>query len=244
MAPDRLFSVPRLAAVYDALDPDRRDLDVYLALLSELGARSVVDVGCGTGSFALLLARRGFEVTGIDPAWASLDVARAKPGAEAVRWILADAGSVTAGPVDAVTMTGNVAQVFTTDDAWTDAISRSFELLRPGGHLVFETRNPAVQAWLGWTRDATYREADVDAVGVVACWEQVEVVDLPLVSFRTTFEFRQNALRLTSTSTLRFRERAEIVSQLTAAGFEVREIRDAPDRPGLELVFIARRPDA
>ena len=54
--PDAIFEDPRLAAVYDPLDPDRSDLDVYVAIAQELGARSVLDVGCGTGTFACLLA--------------------------------------------------------------------------------------------------------------------------------------------------------------------------------------------
>ncbi|RYP88239.1 class I SAM-dependent methyltransferase [Nocardioides guangzhouensis] len=73
---DDLFEHPRLAQVYDALDRDRSDLDVYAAIAGELGAASVLDLGCGTGTFALLLADRGLEVTGVDPAGSSLDVAR------------------------------------------------------------------------------------------------------------------------------------------------------------------------
>jgi len=34
-----LSSVPRLAAVYDPLDPDRPDLEVYAAMAAEFGAR-------------------------------------------------------------------------------------------------------------------------------------------------------------------------------------------------------------
>ena len=83
--PDRLFADRRLAAVYDPLDPDRSDLDAYAAVATELGARTVLDLGCGTGTFAVLLAARGFDVTGVDPAAASIDVARAKPGADRVR---------------------------------------------------------------------------------------------------------------------------------------------------------------
>ena len=66
--PDEIFEHLRLAAIYDALDPDRSDLDVYVAIAGELGAASVLDVGCGTGTFALLLAERGLEVIGVDPA--------------------------------------------------------------------------------------------------------------------------------------------------------------------------------
>ena len=43
---DAIYEEPRLAAVYDALDPDRSDLEVYIALvIDELGARSVLDIG-------------------------------------------------------------------------------------------------------------------------------------------------------------------------------------------------------
>jgi hypothetical protein len=47
--PDAAFAEPRLAQIYDPMDPDRRDLDVYAAIAEEFGARSVLDVGCGTG---------------------------------------------------------------------------------------------------------------------------------------------------------------------------------------------------
>ncbi|MBO0832105.1 MAG: class I SAM-dependent methyltransferase, partial [Actinobacteria bacterium] len=110
--PDAIFDDPRLARIYDPLDPDRSDLDVYAAIAAEFGARSVLDVGCGTGTFACLLAARGLEVTGVDPAGASLDVARAKPGAGAVRWLHGDATTLPLMQADLATMTGNVAQVF------------------------------------------------------------------------------------------------------------------------------------
>lgn len=56
---DESFTHPRLAALYDPLQADRGDLDAYLDLAGRLGARTVLDIGCGTGVFALLLAARG-----------------------------------------------------------------------------------------------------------------------------------------------------------------------------------------
>ena len=240
---DELFEHPRLVAIYDALDPDRSDLDAYLAIADEIGARDVLDVGCGTGTFALLLAERGLRVTAVDPAHGSLDFARAKPGAERVRWIHGDATTVPALQVDLATMTANVAQAIVEPRDWDEALRCVFELLRPGGLLVFETRDPAYRAWEEWTREKTYRVIEIDGVGAVESWVEATEVRLPLVSFRGTCVFASDGAALTSDSTLRFRERHEVEEALAMHGYALDDVRDAPDRPGRELVFLARRPE-
>lgn len=232
--PDALFSEPRLAEVYDEVDGERDDLDAYVALADELGARSVLDVGCGTGCLALLLAERGLAVVGVDPAAASLAVARAKPGAEQVRWVRGEVAA-TDGPFDLAVMTGNVAQVFTTDEEWSATLAGVHAALRPGGHLAFEARRPEARAWEGWDgqRHST-PEMDV--------WCEVLAVALPLVTFRWSYDFAADDAVLTSESTLRFRSEAELTGSLVAAGFVVDEVREATDRPGLEMVFVTHRP--
>jgi SAM-dependent methyltransferase len=238
---DNVFEHPRLAAIYDALDPDRSDLEVYVAIADELGARRALDVGCGTGTFALLLADRGLEVIGVDPASASLDVARAKPGAERVRWIHGDATKLPPLEVDLTTMTGNVAQAIVDQEDWEETLRGIHDALRPGGYLVFETRDPAYEAWREWDRRASYSVTDIDGVGAVESWLEVTDVSLPLVSFRGTVVFPDGEM-LTSHSTLRFRDRDEVEATLVTHGYAVNEVRDAPDRPGRELVFLASRP--
>lgn len=47
--------------------------------------------------------------------------------------------------------------------------------------------------------------------------------------------------RVDRVSFLWFRDRTELEASLTDTGFSVASIRDAPDRPALEYVFIARR---
>jgi len=240
--PDNIFEHPRLAAIYDALDADRSDLDVYVAIAEELGARRVLDVGCGTGTFALLLADRGLEVTALDPAGGSLRVARAKAGSERVRWIRGDAKALPSLRVDLATMTGNVAQAIVEPSDWEETLRGVYKAMRPGGHLVFETRVPARRAWQEWNRAASHRITDIQGVGAVESWVEVMDVSGPLVTFRGTWVFASDGEVLTSDSTLRFREREEIEATLTAHGYEVTEVRDAPDRPGREFVFFALRP--
>lgn len=238
---DAAFEEPRLAEIYDALDPDRSDLDVYAAMAEEFGVRSVLDVGCGTGTLACLLAARGLEVIAVDPAAASLGVARRKPGADGVRWRHADATALPPLQVDLVTMTGNVAQVFITDQEWAATLEAARQALRPGGRLVFESRDPEKKAWLEWNRDQTYRRVVIPEVGAVETWTDLAGVEGSLVSFRMTFVFGRDGAVLTSESTLRFRGRDELANSLAAAHLAVEEVRDAPDRPGREFVFIARR---
>jgi SAM-dependent methyltransferase len=238
---DEIFEHPRLAAIYDALDPDRGDLDAYVRLVHELGAHRVLDVGCGTGTFALLLAERGLDVVAVDPAGGSLRVAQAKPGADGVRWIHGDATSLPPMQVDLATMTANVAQAVVDQADWDRTLRGVHAALRPGGHLVFETREPQRRAWKEWNRAASYSTREIDGVGRVTSWVETMAVDGPLVTFRWTWVFDSDGAVLTSDSTLRFRERDEVEHALAVHGYAVDEVRDAPDRPGCELVFLARR---
>ena len=115
---------------------------MYAALVEELGARVVLDIGCGTGTFACMLAALGVHVIGVDPAAASLNVARRKPAADQVRWLQADPTVLPPLQVDLAIMTGNVVQVFLTDDEWAATLRSVRLVLRPGGWLVFESRDP------------------------------------------------------------------------------------------------------
>ncbi|MFF9645364.1 class I SAM-dependent methyltransferase [Kitasatospora aureofaciens] len=239
---DECFGHPRLAAIYDPLDPDRSDLDAYLRIAEEFTARRVLDIGCGTGVFALLLADRGVEVVGVDPALASIDVAWTKPGSERVRWICGDVTDLPSLQVDLATMTANVAQAIADPQTWQKTLRGAYEVLRPGGHLVFETRDPTGRAWEAWTRELSHRVTEIPGVGSVESWVQLIEVSLPLVTFRWTYVFAADGQVLTSDSTLRFREREEVERDLVAHGYVVEDVRDAPDRPGREFVFLARRP--
>jgi 2-polyprenyl-3-methyl-5-hydroxy-6-metoxy-1,4-benzoquinol methylase len=80
------FRDPRLVEVYDADFGWSVDDDFFLSVVQERPADRVLDLGCGSGRLALGLAAAGYKVTGVDPARASLDAARGKPGADTVTW--------------------------------------------------------------------------------------------------------------------------------------------------------------
>src|SRR5437763_7114001 len=198
---DALFGEPRLAAIYDAVEGERRaDLDHYLAIADELGARSLLDVGCGTGILARRAAAQGMDVTGVDPAGASLDVARGNPGAERARGLHGDATGLPALQVDLATMTANVAHVFLTDEAWAATLRGVHAALRPGGQLVFEVRDPARRAWERWTRENTYQSLDVPGSGRVETWWDLTEVNGAQVSYRRTYVFAADGTTLPSDS--------------------------------------------
>ncbi|WP_344014692.1 class I SAM-dependent methyltransferase [Streptomyces thermospinosisporus] len=133
-------------------------------MAEEFAARRVLDIGCGTGVFARLLADRGIEVIGVDPALASLDVARARPGGERVRWIHGDATRLPPLQADLVTMTANVAQAIVEPRSWQQTLRGAREALRPGGHLL-----GGVRLGLGVEAVALGDRGGVDrAQGVVA----------------------------------------------------------------------------
>jgi SAM-dependent methyltransferase len=63
--PDAIFAHPRLAPVYDTFDGPRDDLAAYVSIAGDLGAHRILDVGCGTGCLAILLAGTGRTVVAV-----------------------------------------------------------------------------------------------------------------------------------------------------------------------------------
>src|SRR6185312_15593777 len=94
------FNHPALVQVYDAMFGWSRDDDFFMSVVNAAPAASVLDLGCGTGRLTLAMAAAGHTVTGVDPASASLDAARAKPGANRVTWIQGSTEVLPSGAFD------------------------------------------------------------------------------------------------------------------------------------------------
>ena len=62
------FTDPLLVEVYDSINALGEDADFWLRETEKLDPQSIIDFGCGTGLLTCVLAERGYEVVGIDPA--------------------------------------------------------------------------------------------------------------------------------------------------------------------------------
>lgn len=217
---DQHYIDPRLVSLYDIENPRGIDTDFYLNLASEINAKRIIDLGCGTGILTHELATANRQVIGVDPAQAMLALARQKANADTIRWIEGDASAMGQWEADLLVMTGNVAQVFLDDTQWQTTLKHIHAALRSGGYLAFESRNPAKRAWEGWNRETTYAELESSA-GMVQSWLDVVGIGEGVVHFEGQNIFLETGEHLTVPSTLRFRTEDELRCSLHEAGFTV-----------------------
>lgn len=238
------YSDPRLAAVYDPLNPPAADTAFYIALAGET-PRRVLDVGCGTGLLACELAARGHRVTGADPSAAMLGIARSRPGGQQVTWVEAEAAVLSlAARFDLIVMTGHVFQVFLEDRDVLAALRRLRRHLAPGGRLAFETRNPAVREWESWTPEETREAVAVPGLGTVEVHYDIGPVAGELVTYETHFRFAADDVAV-APSVLRFMDRERLAGLLAQAGFTDLVWygdwdRSPPSATSPEIIVVAR----
>lgn len=222
---DGEFRDPRLAAAYDVLCPPGPDTEYFRNVVSERSGSRVLDVGCGTGQLTTRLALDGHTVVGIDPAAASLAVARSRQGAYGVTWLRRDALHPPEGPFDVALLTSHVAQFLAADDEWHTALAAIRDRLAAGGRIVFDSRNPVDRRWERWTRDDTWGVHALADGSTFEHWVDVTTVDErpdggAIVTFVHSYRFDDGDER-ESTSTLAFRPAEVLRADVADAGFTI-----------------------
>lgn len=94
----RFFDWVQGATFYS--DLHREAVDLALAAVSEMSSPTWVDVGCGPGLLARVVAERGAQVTGIDTDPSMIRTARRHPSP--ARFEVADAADLPAGSADII----------------------------------------------------------------------------------------------------------------------------------------------
>jgi ubiquinone/menaquinone biosynthesis C-methylase UbiE len=137
-----MTSVPRYDGIADWYDsefqPDALESEKWETLVRLLGdpAGTLVDVGCGTGAYAVGLVERGWNVTGVDVSEDMLRRARAK-GVHAIR---ADATEL---PFEDASFDAAVSMFTHTDfDDFSAVLREIARVLRPGGPFVYLGPHP------------------------------------------------------------------------------------------------------
>lgn len=139
-----------LAVSYDRLTNDvdyRATVDFYRTLLEResLQPRTAVDLACGTGSVALLLAERGLQVIGVDMSEEMLCVASQKADGMENRPTFVcqrlEALHLPRG-VDLAVCALDSLDYITNPDDCRRAIARVYKALNPGGCFIFDVNTP------------------------------------------------------------------------------------------------------
>ncbi|WP_138752025.1 class I SAM-dependent DNA methyltransferase [Paenibacillus sinopodophylli] len=150
-------SYGQFATVYDQLMEDMPYAD-WLGFARASWSRygmpaSVVDLGCGTGSISIPLARSGFHVYGIDLSSDMLSVARSKwdetpqlvlrPRTGSIRWLQQDMREwELQEPVDAVISFCDCLNYLTEEADIEAAFQATYSGLRSGGTFLFDMHPP------------------------------------------------------------------------------------------------------
>ena len=134
------------ASVYDSfMDnvPYQRWADYLCSLLSEYGVSDglVLELGCGTGSLTELLARRGYDMIGVDNAYEMLQEAmekRAESGFD-ILYLLQDMREFELyGTVRAIVSICDSMNYLTEDEDLVRVFSLVNNYLDPGGIFIFD----------------------------------------------------------------------------------------------------------
>jgi SAM-dependent methyltransferase len=169
------------AASWDAMSaanaatPERQEyLDRVTRRLNVSPGSRILDAGCGTGHFAIALARRGYEVTGVDLSPAMLERARANAmrAGVSVEWHQGDIASISDSDSSYDAVFARVVLQFVSN---VPAVIHEFSrVLRPAGRLLASVPGALSPIYSdGWRRHV---EPDEFAVNFMVPWELASIL--------------------------------------------------------------------
>lgn len=236
------------ADAYDAIYRDKdypREIEAVSVLFERHKTspiKSVLDLGCGTGRHAMLLARRGFDVLGVDQSESMLEHAR-RSAADvkldaSVTFTKGDVRDFDAGRTfDAALMMFNVLGYMTTNDDVLAALHSVRRNVRAGGLFIFDIwYGPAIAAEPPTNRVKEFKVPDGDmirlATGTLDPHENRYDVSFRLI----TIDKNIVKADITESHPVRYFFPLELDLALRQTGFKLAAVRQFPnvdDRPDM-----------
>jgi ubiquinone/menaquinone biosynthesis C-methylase UbiE len=222
MVEDDLYNHAVIAQFYDIENDWSADFDYCANMAAECS--SMLDLGCGTGMLAASLAEAGrLRIVGVDPAEPMLEIARDRRAGERVRWVRGDARHIRLDErFDLVVLTGHAFQVFLTA-ADRSAVLRTIAAhLEPDGRFIFDSRNPAAEAWRRWTPDRSRRVIEPAGLGRVLAWNDASHdAQAGIVTYETYYKVLGDSRSYSARSRIAFASQEELSSLIEEAGLVV-----------------------
>jgi SAM-dependent methyltransferase len=241
------YNQPELAVLYDDENVWDKSADFYRDLALRNGAKSLLDLGCGTGTVTRgILQAIGGNGVGVDPAQPMLDVARRKTRDEPVEWIRGDGREIRlARKFDLIIMTGHAFQALLTEADQIALFRTVAAHLAPEGRFAFDSRNPAAREWLEWVPAKSRRVQETVAYGPVEIWNDVNMSPDRILDVQEHYRILSSGKRLRADFRLRFSAPEELWDGMMAAGLAVEHCYGDWDRgafrpDGREIIVVAR----
>ena len=180
-----------LAPFYDAINAEI-DYKKWADFIEEILKKEcksrpelVLDLGCGTGKMPLELARRGYDMTGIDYSPEMLDIARSAAEEEGhdVLWLCQDMREFELyGTVDAAICSLDGVNYLTEDGDLDKLFALIHNYLNPGGIFIFDINSEYKLKSILGNNTFVYDEEDVFCV-----WDNSYDEDEKICSFSLDF---------------------------------------------------------
>jgi SAM-dependent methyltransferase len=129
-----------------------------------LKPKDILDVACGEGTFAIEMAKKGYNLTGIDRSHQMIALARQRALEEdaAVQFLVEDMRSLPyVEAFDLVTCFFDSLNYLLTIQDLSEAFRKAFNALRPGGFYIFDM-NTIYGLAVDWMRQEAYIQNETD----------------------------------------------------------------------------------
>lgn len=215
------YGDPRL---YDAENPFVEEVWQFLLGMAQQSGSTILDVGCGTGRYALPLAQAGFAVTGVDLSAEMLTMARSRSADLPVNWVQADATRLDLDQqFDLIIAVAGVFMHMLTQADQIAFLQMAHRHLKPDGILVFDCWNPrpaalvdeAEQTWFQYT-SSDGREVDVSGTQTYDYMSQIKTETAIRRWQNSTGRMQEHVVPLR----LRYTYPQELALLLTHCGFK------------------------